>query len=83
MLAVHPDYQRRGFGQKLLDWGLDQADELQVPCWVDASPDGLALYEKNYWKQIGEFTVDLAKFGGPDEIDRTVFLVREPQPKRS
>jgi len=81
VLTVLPEYQRKGIGQKLLEWGLRQADEAGIECWIDASPEGLGLYKKNGWREVGKVDIDLAKWGGPEVVDTTVCLVRPPQSK--
>ena len=37
MCAVHPDYQGKGVGKALLDWGLAQADRNNLPVYLEAS----------------------------------------------
>ncbi|KAJ7189007.1 hypothetical protein C8R46DRAFT_1341629 [Mycena filopes] len=46
-MAVHPKYQKRGVGQALLRWGLDQADAEELEVYLESSDEGLRLYEKN------------------------------------
>ena len=46
ILANDPSYQRRGIGSALVKWGCDQADQSGLPVYVDASPEGLSLYQK-------------------------------------
>ncbi|KAJ7189008.1 hypothetical protein C8R46DRAFT_1206119 [Mycena filopes] len=46
-MAVDPKYQKRGVGQALLRWGLDQADAEGLEAYLESSDDGLRLYEKN------------------------------------
>jgi GNAT superfamily N-acetyltransferase len=45
-LVVQPDYQRRGAGSMLVQWGCDLADEEGVALYVDASRAGAPLYER-------------------------------------
>ncbi|KAL4932398.1 GNAT family N-acetyltransferase [Aspergillus undulatus] len=45
-LATHPDYQRRGAGSMLLQWGCGLADEDSVALYVDASKAGASLYQR-------------------------------------
>ncbi|KAL4799313.1 acetyltransferase [Aspergillus venezuelensis] len=45
-LATHPDYQRRGAGSMLLQWGCDMADKDGVALYVDASKAGAPLYQR-------------------------------------
>jgi len=46
VLAVDPKYHRKGIGAIHLKWGLDQADELGLPAFLEASPYGQPLYAK-------------------------------------
>lgn len=45
-LATHPDYQRRGAGSRLIQWGCDLADKNGTMAYVDASKEGAPLYQK-------------------------------------
>jgi GNAT superfamily N-acetyltransferase len=79
-LVVAPEYQRMGIGMKLLEWGLQKADEEQLNCWIDASPFGLGLYKKVGWKEVGKLNVDLGQFGGEEgKVRTTVHMVRAPK----
>ena len=51
-LAVHPDYQRRGIGRKLVTWGVQQGEKEGVPVALEASLDGKRLYEKNGFQLV-------------------------------
>ena len=84
ILAVLPEYQRKGIGRKMLEWGLKQADELGVECWIDASPAGLGLYKQCGWKEVNSFTIDLEPYGGkPGEKEVNVQLIRPPEPPKA
>lgn len=52
LLIIDPDYQRKGLGGKLLKWGIDQAAQQGVPAWLESSPMGKALYEKNGFRVV-------------------------------
>lgn len=45
-LAVHPDHQGQGIGQKLVEWGLEQASREGTPVGLEASAKSTGLYEK-------------------------------------
>ncbi|KAL9120214.1 MAG: hypothetical protein Q9187_003228 [Circinaria calcarea] len=80
VLVTLPEYQRNGIGGKLLEWGLEQADEKGYHCWIDSSSRGLGLYKKHGWEEVGFLEVNLADYGGEEGVvDRTVFLVRKPR----
>ena len=74
LLATDPSYQRRGLAGMILKYGTDLADAANVPCYVDASPQGKALYEKCGW----EFTHE-ENLGAYDMI--YCFGIRPPQQK--
>lgn len=79
LLVVLPSYQGKGIGTRLLRWGLEQADQLGVKVWIDASPAGLRLYQKLGWEEVSRLEIDLQEWGGREgETDLTVSLVREP-----
>lgn len=60
-LAVDPQFQRRGIGQQLVQWGLQQAARDNVPVGLEASVQGTALYEKLGFQIINtlEFMTDI------------------------
>ena len=64
MLDVHPDYQRKGAGRMLVEWGLNVADEKALPCWLQASPQGAGLYRKLGFEDVGKMDIDMSSFGG-------------------
>ncbi|KAJ6016296.1 acetyltransferase [Penicillium herquei] len=64
-LATHPDYQRRGCGSRLVQWGCDLADAEGVSAYVDASKDGAPLYAKHGFvdhSNPGEHVASMARF---------------------
>lgn len=80
LLVVLPPYQGKGIGTRLLRWGLEQADQLGVKVWIDASPAGLGLYKKLGWEEVSTLEIQLKEWGGKEgEVDLTVSLVREPR----
>ncbi|KAJ5219709.1 hypothetical protein N7468_008913 [Penicillium chermesinum] len=64
-VATHPDYQRRGAGAMLLQWGCDMADEMRLSAYVDASKEGAGLYAKFGFvdfSEPGAETASMARF---------------------
>lgn len=56
VLVVARQFQRRGIGGKLMEWGIEQAVKEKVPIALEASEVGLSLYRK-----IGFKVVDMLK----------------------
>lgn len=79
LLAVRPEYQRKGLGSKLLEPVLEQVDKEQKSTYIEASKKGLGLYLKHGWKEIDELLVDQRPYGGTT-VERTAMMMREPQP---
>lgn len=76
-MVVKPEWQRRGIGSRLLTWGIKQADGLGLPCWLNASPQGLGLYLKHGWREAETLTFDLSAYGGAaGQTYRTVGMKR-------
>ncbi|OAP60848.1 hypothetical protein AYL99_05850 [Fonsecaea erecta] len=46
LLFTDPDYQGKGCGRMMMQWGNDVADALMLPCWIEASPEGELLYKQ-------------------------------------
>lgn len=46
VVAVHPDHQRKGIGQLLMDFGIGIAQKAELPIYIESSQDGVGLYEK-------------------------------------
>ncbi|KAK8049813.1 Acyl-CoA N-acyltransferase [Apiospora phragmitis] len=63
MLQTHPTHQGRGAGTMLIQWALRQAQELGMPAYLEASPDGHSLYLKNGFKDIDLLETDLSQWG--------------------
>ena len=70
-LAVRPKYQRKGVGKKLLQWGVNRADQEGVAIGLKASSAGLNLYKSVGFEEKG---VEYAEaMGNP------VGMIRQPR----
>jgi len=74
---VHPNYQRRGIGTLLLQWGLSKADESKAKIWLTSTPQAIATYEKNGWGVVECYDVDLESYGGSGIYSRA-WMLRQP-----
>ncbi|KAH7121862.1 acyl-CoA N-acyltransferase [Dactylonectria estremocensis] len=57
-LMIHPDYQRRGIGGKLLQTVIDRADTEGVPTILTSSESAHELYLKLGFEDLGVWTID-------------------------
>ncbi|KIW13283.1 hypothetical protein PV08_08471 [Exophiala spinifera] len=60
LLFVDAEYQRKGHGRTLMNWGIAVADALMLPCWIEATSKGEGLY-----RQLGFEDKERVKVWGP------------------
>jgi GNAT superfamily N-acetyltransferase len=63
-LICDPAHHRRGAGRLLVQWGLDKADELGVPAYLEGSIAGVKLYKSVGYEVVGELVFDTTPYGG-------------------
>ncbi|KAI0105091.1 acyl-CoA N-acyltransferase [Nemania sp. FL0031] len=59
-LMCHPDYQRRGAGTRLVEWGITKARAEDLIVTLFASPWGYSLYRRLGFDYAGEFRTQVA-----------------------
>lgn len=74
MLAVRPEYHRRGIGAVHLSWGSEQADKLGLPLYLEASPMGRPLYERHGYEKVADFPMDARAHGHPKDLPHVCML---------
>ncbi|EFR02113.1 hypothetical protein MGYG_05115 [Nannizzia gypsea CBS 118893] len=67
LLAVHPDYQRRGIGGALLRHGLEEVKKSGLPAWLESSRDGFPLYKAHGFEIVETVCWRMADYGGTEE----------------
>ncbi|KAF2762925.1 hypothetical protein EJ05DRAFT_20680 [Pseudovirgaria hyperparasitica] len=63
-MTTFPAYQRRGIARRLMQWGLDRADELGVEVYLDASAAARRLYEGCAFELVRTHVFDVEAWGG-------------------
>ena len=67
IVAVHPSRQGHYVGESLVQFGMDEARDRQVPCYLEATPAGFPVYQKLGWNQVdSDVDIDLRKYAGND-----------------
>ncbi|KAF7551023.1 hypothetical protein G7Z17_g5306 [Cylindrodendrum hubeiense] len=82
LLHTQPKHQKRGAASLLLEWGLEEADRLGIPAFLESSQQGRRLYEKWGFREVETLTVDFSPWGGPSSIEVPLML-REPKGQQS
>ncbi|PHH59724.1 hypothetical protein CDD81_2642 [Ophiocordyceps australis] len=78
-LHTDPKHQRRGAASLMLKWGADQADQLGLPIYLEATEAGKPQYEKHGFQTIGTAAIDFSKWGASSNMEPFLML-RQPQP---
>ena len=52
VLYTDPEYHGRGAGKMMVQWGNALADQLMLPCWVEASSEGYRLYSSCGYEDV-------------------------------
>lgn len=78
VLAIYPQHQRRGIGNAAMKWGLDKADELGLPAYLEASQAGKGLYERCGFEVVKVFPFDARKFGNERSMEHYC-MIRQPR----
>jgi len=67
---THPKHRRRGVGRLLMEWGIEKADELGLPSYIEATDIGLRLYESCGFKVEGDIDLDATVENPSEEFTR-------------
>ena len=58
IVATIPEYQGRGAAGQLIRWGIARADELGLPCYLEANDVGRPMYERFGFRVVGELVLE-------------------------
>lgn len=77
LLHTEPKYQRRGAASALLEWGIERAEQLRLPIYLESSHEAHVLYGRHGFKDVEIFECDMRPFGG-DKTFTAPLMIREP-----
>ncbi|KAF2678956.1 hypothetical protein K458DRAFT_422618 [Lentithecium fluviatile CBS 122367] len=78
MLHTDPKQQGRGAGSALLKWGMQKADELGLPAYLESSPNAHGFYKRHGFGDVEIFELDLGFYGGPEKVHTAPLMIRQP-----
>ena len=76
-LATLPQYQGKGCGSALLQWGLEKIDADGRRVFLEATPQGHSLYAKLGWKDVDEMVFDLNAYGFNGHVQKIICMMRD------
>jgi GNAT superfamily N-acetyltransferase len=78
MLHTDPKEGGRGAGRALLQWGMQKADDLELPIYLESSPSAHGFYKKFGFEDVEILELDLGLYGGPAKKHTTPLMMRQP-----
>ncbi|KAI1191935.1 hypothetical protein F5B17DRAFT_380169 [Nemania serpens] len=79
LLAVHPDFQGRGAGTKLVTWGIQEANKSGIKAIVEGTPAGRGVYEKcGFGPEIEEMRFEVGNEFADRVKPKLMFMTKEP-----
>ena len=59
LMCVYPEFQRRGIGRALMDWGLAKIDSLGLESFIEATDSGKGLYANCGYQSVKDVSVNV------------------------
>jgi len=74
ILVTHPKHHRRGVGKMQLQWGIEQAEKLSLPVYLESSPMGRPLYERVGFETLDWLPFDAKQWGLDHDLPHALML---------
>ena len=59
LMCVYPEFQRRGVGRLLMEWGLAKIDGLGLESFIEATDSGKGLYARCGYRSVKKVSVNV------------------------
>lgn len=77
-VAVHPDYQGKGVGAQLMQWGINMAEQLNLPIYLESTVEGVPLYLKLGFQTLSEGIVFRPEITRANKEVKAPLMVKMP-----
>ncbi|KAF2498219.1 acyl-CoA N-acyltransferase [Lophium mytilinum] len=78
VVAVHPEYQKRGIGRKLMQWGIEVGEQAGLPVYLESSVEGEGLYRSLGFEEVGRVRHRGELVGEAEDVE-VPLMVRMPK----
>lgn len=75
---MHPDYQGKGVGAQLMQWGMNVAEQLNLPVYLESTVEGVPLYKKLGFQTLSEGIVFKPEITRVDKEVRAPLMAKMP-----
>jgi GNAT superfamily N-acetyltransferase len=79
-LFVRPEFQRKGLGGRLVEWGLRKAEKKGLQVYIEATEMGLPVYLRYGMVEVDRVDVDLEPYGATNGEWNRYALLHKPAP---
>jgi ribosomal protein S18 acetylase RimI-like enzyme len=69
VMAVHPEYQRKGIGEMIFKYGMSISEQTGLPTYIESSGEGVRLYEKMGSRRLKEKVVHRSEDISPEKTN--------------
>ena len=77
---MRPEFQRKGLGGRLVEWGINKAEEKGLQVYIEATEQGLGLYLRYGMIEVDRVDVDLEPWGAKNGEWIRYALLHKPAP---
>ncbi|KAF9760767.1 hypothetical protein IL306_004136 [Fusarium sp. DS 682] len=70
IVFTHPDHRRQGVANVIMNWSKQKADEMGVELWLDATEQGVPVYEKHGFTVVNVNTIQPMKENPGEEWNK-------------
>ncbi|KAF2801821.1 acyl-CoA N-acyltransferase [Mytilinidion resinicola] len=77
VIAVHPEYQKRGIGRRLMQWGVEVGEQAGLPVYLESSKEGEGLYRSLGFEEVGRVRHRAELIGESEDVE-VPLMVRMP-----
>ena len=77
-IATDPAHERRGAASLLLQWGLEQSQQNNIPAYLESTVDAGPLYERKGFVPVETISMVLEGKGGESMVYEEVCFIFRP-----
>jgi GNAT superfamily N-acetyltransferase len=79
-MMVSPKHQRKGIGRKLIEWGINKADEERIVGYLNARPAAMKLYQAAGFEPVAPLNCVIPEDDEQFIVPTGYAMLRKPRP---
>jgi GNAT superfamily N-acetyltransferase len=65
-MGTSAKYRGQGAASLLLKWGIERADDFDLPAYVEATKAAYRVYTKHGFEEVDNLNIEISQWGGED-----------------